>query len=78
MADPALDDVERHTFAGELDGVGVVQLMRREATSHTRVGVRADGTRPGATVAGGRRTGRNRSDEAAVTWRTERISSVGG
>ena len=38
MADPAPYDVERHTFAGELDGVGVAQLMRREATSHTRVG----------------------------------------
>jgi hypothetical protein len=48
VADPALDDVERHTCAGELDGVGVAQLMRREATSHTRVGVRADATRPGS------------------------------
>jgi hypothetical protein len=27
----ALDDVERHAFTGELNGVGLAQLMRRHA-----------------------------------------------
>jgi hypothetical protein len=31
-----LVDVERHAFAGELDGVGVAQLVRREAAPDTR------------------------------------------
>src|SRR5215210_2314963 len=49
----ALDDVERHAFAGELDGVGMAQLMRREAPPDTRLGgepteLDADsGARPG-------------------------------
>ena len=30
MAELALDDVDRHSFAGELDGVRVPQLMGRE------------------------------------------------
>jgi hypothetical protein len=29
MAELAPDDVERHTFPGELDGVGVAPLMRQ-------------------------------------------------
>jgi hypothetical protein len=31
----ALDDVERDSFVGELDGVGVAQLVGREAPPHT-------------------------------------------
>src|SRR5579871_2070533 len=31
VAELALDHVQRHAFAGELDGVGVAQLVRREA-----------------------------------------------
>jgi hypothetical protein len=34
----ALDDVERHAFACELDGVDVAQLVRREAAPDTRLG----------------------------------------
>ena len=34
----ALDDVQRHTFAGELDRVRVTQLMRDEAASDAGVG----------------------------------------
>jgi len=34
----ALDDVQRHAFTGELDGVGVAQLMRRKAPPHARLG----------------------------------------
>ena len=33
MPELALDDVDRHTFAGELDGVRVTELMGREASS---------------------------------------------
>jgi hypothetical protein len=32
VAELALDDVERHAFAGEFDGVGVAELVRREAS----------------------------------------------
>jgi hypothetical protein len=35
VAELALDDVERHAFARELDGVGVAQLVRREAAPDT-------------------------------------------
>src|SRR5215218_7882646 len=38
MSELALDDVERHAFPGELDGVGVAQLMRRKAPPDTRLG----------------------------------------
>ena len=38
MAELALDDVERHAFAGEFDGVGVAQVMRRKAPPHTGLG----------------------------------------
>ena len=54
MAELALDDVERHAFAGELDGVGVAQLMRREAAPDTRLGGKPTeldpdaGARPGS------------------------------
>ena len=54
MADPALDDVERHAFAGESDGARLAQLVRREAPPHTRLGgepteLDADaGARPGS------------------------------
>ena len=34
----ALDHVERHAFAGELDGVGVAELVRREAAPDARLG----------------------------------------
>src|ERR671925_1321961 len=30
----ALDDDQRHAFAGHLDGVGVTELVRREASPH--------------------------------------------
>jgi hypothetical protein len=33
----ALDDDQRHAFAGHLDGVRVAQLVRREAPPHARV-----------------------------------------
>ena len=38
MSELALDDVEWHAFAGELDGVGVAQLVWREAPPHTGLG----------------------------------------
>ena len=38
MPELALDDVERYAFTGELDGVGMAQLMRREAPPATRLG----------------------------------------
>jgi hypothetical protein len=31
VTEVALDDVQRHALAGELEGVGVAELMRREA-----------------------------------------------
>ena len=37
-AELALDDVERHAFASEFDGVGVAQLVRRKAPPHTGLG----------------------------------------
>ena len=37
MAELALNYVQRHAFAGELDGVGVAELVRREAASGTRL-----------------------------------------
>ncbi len=33
LAELALDDVDRHSFAGELDGARVTQLMGREPAS---------------------------------------------
>jgi hypothetical protein len=30
----ALDDNQRHALASHLDGVGVAELMRREAAAH--------------------------------------------
>ena len=38
VAELALDDVERHAFARELDGMGVAQLVRSEAARNTRAG----------------------------------------
>jgi hypothetical protein len=38
MPELALDDVERNALAGELDGVGVAQLVGREAAPHARLG----------------------------------------
>ena len=35
VAELPLDDVEGNAFAGELDCVGVAELMRREASPHT-------------------------------------------
>jgi hypothetical protein len=37
VAELTLDHVERHTLAGELDGVGVAQLVRRKAAPDTRL-----------------------------------------
>ena len=37
MAELALDDVDRHSFAGELDGMRVTQLMWSEPPSHAGV-----------------------------------------
>ena len=37
MAELALDHVQRHALAGELDGVGVAPLMRRKAPPDTRL-----------------------------------------
>ena len=34
MPELALDDDQRHPFAGHLDGVGVAELVRREAPTH--------------------------------------------
>ena len=38
VAELALDNVQRNALAGELDGVRVAQLMRREAAAHARLG----------------------------------------
>jgi hypothetical protein len=38
VAELALDDVERHAFAGDFDGVGVAQLMRRKTPPHIGLG----------------------------------------
>ena len=38
MAELALDDVQRHALAGELERVRVAQLMRREPAPDTRFG----------------------------------------
>jgi hypothetical protein len=46
MAELALDDVERDPVVGERDGVGVAQLVRREAAPHT--GLRGDAPQLGA------------------------------
>ena len=35
MAELALDDDQRHALAGHLDGVGVPELMWREASPHS-------------------------------------------
>jgi hypothetical protein len=35
VAKLSLDDVQGNALAGELDCVGVAELMRREATAHT-------------------------------------------
>ena len=38
MSELALDHVERHALARELDGMGVAELLRREAAADTRLG----------------------------------------
>jgi hypothetical protein len=38
MPQLALDDIERHPFVGELDGVGVTQLVGREPPPHPGFG----------------------------------------
>ena len=43
VAQLALDDVERHALTGQLDGVRVTQLVRREAAPGSVVAVE-DGT----------------------------------
>jgi hypothetical protein len=58
VAELALDHVERHALAGELDGVGVAQLVRRKAAPDTRLGGEPAefdayvGTRPGPFAGG--------------------------
>jgi hypothetical protein len=46
MTQLALDDVERDALVGELDGVGVAQLVGRETAPHR--GVRGDAPQLGA------------------------------
>ena len=41
MAELALDHDQGHAFAGHLDGVGVAQLLRREAAPNPGRGGRA-------------------------------------
>jgi hypothetical protein len=61
VAELALNDVERHALAGELDGVRVAQLVRREAAPDPRVGSEPAklnthvGARPWAARGSGRR-----------------------
>ena len=56
MAELALDDVQRDTLAGELDGVRVTQLVGSEASPDTCLGRMAAklgpdrGRRPGSTA----------------------------
>jgi hypothetical protein len=38
MAELALDDVQRHALAGQLERVRVAQLMRREPAPDARLG----------------------------------------
>ncbi|HYY22070.1 MAG TPA: hypothetical protein VE780_09355 [Thermoleophilaceae bacterium] len=38
MAELALDHVQRHALAGQLDGVGVSELVRREAPADAGLG----------------------------------------
>ena len=38
MAELALDDVQRHALAGQLERVGVAQLMRRKAAPDAGAG----------------------------------------
>jgi len=38
VSELALDDDQRDAFAGHLDGVGVPELLRREAPSHAGSG----------------------------------------
>jgi hypothetical protein len=45
VAELALDHVERHALAGELDGMRVAQLMRREAAPDSEAAVRGSPTR---------------------------------
>jgi hypothetical protein len=53
VAELALDDDERDAFARELDGMGVPELMRREAPPDARVGAlgsHRDGSAPSTTA----------------------------
>jgi hypothetical protein len=58
MPELPLDDVQRHTLAGELDGMCVTQLVGCEASPYARLGgVPAKlgargGSRPGSTASG--------------------------
>src|SRR5215211_3255403 len=53
VAELALDDDQRHALAGHLDGVGVAELVRREAPAHA--GLAGDAAQLGA--GGGGRPG---------------------
>jgi hypothetical protein len=46
MAELALDDDQRDALASHLDGVGVSELVRREAAPHSCYGRRAPQVRP--------------------------------
>ena len=37
MTELSLDDVQRHVVSRELEGMGVAELTRRKASSHTRL-----------------------------------------
>ena len=41
MAELALDDVQRHAFVGELERVGVAELVGRKPPAHAGVGGQA-------------------------------------
>src|SRR5450755_3872363 len=57
MPELSLDDVDRHAFAGELDGVRMAQMVRREPAAHPGLGgeraeLAADGGRGPRATAG--------------------------
>jgi hypothetical protein len=68
-----LDDDERDAFAGHLDGVGVAQLVRGEASARGRPGGGA--SQLGACTAGGPRASACASIDDAEQW-TDRRSDA--
>ena len=59
VSELALDDDQRDALAGHLDGVGVAELVRREASPHA--GLAGDSAQLGA--------GRRRPPTAVRAWR---------